>query len=116
MSIMLQIAKEAKKEGLYTSINSNGSMQKAPLQKYTHGDLSQVLQNLILVKKAGVHLEVANLVIPTINDKTQQIKKMCEWIKEKLRGRHTTAFYTFLPLGKMPQSRKGGGITICLYW
>jgi pyruvate formate lyase activating enzyme len=28
---MLQIAKEAKKEGLYTSINSNGSMQKAPL-------------------------------------------------------------------------------------
>jgi pyruvate formate lyase activating enzyme len=44
-----------------------------------------------------VHLEVVNLVIPTINDKTQQIKKMCEWIKENL-GEDTPLHFTrFFP-------------------
>ncbi len=59
-------------------------------------DFSPVLNTMKTLKKAGVWLEVTNLLIPGYNDNEQDIKNLIEWVSEEL-GKdtplHFTAFY-----------------------
>ena len=46
-------------------------------------------------------IEITNLVVPTLNDKMDWIKKMCLWIKEELGEETPLHFSRFSPMYKI---------------
>ncbi len=60
-----------------------------------------MLKTLELTKKAGVELEVTNLVIPTLNDKDEDIQKLSNWIVVNLGKDTPLHFSQFYPQYKM---------------
>lgn len=65
------------------------------------GTLKPVLNALVMAKAAGVLVEVTNLLIPTLNDKPEQIRELCRWIKANLGGETPLHFSRFFPRHKM---------------
>lgn len=53
-------------------------------KKSLGGNLKSVLDNLIEIKKQGIHLEITTLLVPTKNDSEKEIKKIVRFIKENL--------------------------------
>ena len=49
-------------------------------QHVSGGHLQPVLDTILAMKKAGVWIELTNLVIPGVNDDMEMIRRMCEWI------------------------------------
>lgn len=120
---MHDIVKEAKQRGLYTLFHTNGSLSPKALkkilkyidgvtvdlkaftdnfyQRISQGRLEPVLETLKIIKKEKVHLEIVNLVIPTLNDSSNEIKEMSAWIVDKL-GKNTPIHFTrFTPRYKL---------------
>jgi pyruvate formate lyase activating enzyme len=65
------------------------------------GTLKPVQDALIIAKSSGILVEVTNLVIPTLNDKPEQIRKLSRWVKENM-GRETPLHFSgFHPQYKM---------------
>jgi len=116
------IAVLAKKKGLKILWHSNGSMNPDPLRallEYTDAvtidlkgftkkayqnssaELKPVLETLKIIKQEGRWLEIVNLVIPTINDNPDDIRRMCEWIKENLGEEVPLHFSRFFPNYKL---------------
>ena len=117
------IAKLAKQKGLKVIWHSNGSINPDPLKellKYTdavtidlkgftdkfYSDVSQaklqpVLETLKAIRQSGVYLEIVNLVIPTLNDDSEDIRRMCVWIKENLGTDVILHFTRFSPAHKL---------------
>ena len=121
---MLDICKLAKKKGLKNAMHSCGYINPQPLEellKYMDAanidlkgfnrdfyqemgllaELKPVLETLEAIKKAGVWLEITNLIIPGVNDKPQEIKNMCEWIKSNLGADTPVHFGRFHPAFKL---------------
>jgi len=74
-------------------------------KKYAGAWIEPVLESLKTYKKKKVWLEVTNLIIPTLNDKTNKIKEMITWLKENLGGEvplHFSAFYPSYKLQDLP--------------
>jgi pyruvate formate lyase activating enzyme len=65
------------------------------------GKLEPVLQSLITARKAGVWIEVVNLIIPQWNDDQKMIREMCRWIKHNLGSFTPLHFSRFFPLYKL---------------
>lgn len=65
------------------------------------GTLKPVLRTLELTKKAGVEVEVTNLVIPTLNDTDDMFRQLSKWIKENLGKETPLHFSQFYPRYKM---------------
>ena len=61
------------------------------------GQLEPVLEALQIVHKSGTHLEIVNLVVPTLNDNPDKIREMCEWIKDNIGVAHPIHFTRFHP-------------------
>jgi len=116
------VARLAKKEGLKILWHTNGSLNPEPLRellRYTdavtvdlkgfsqkaydnsQGNLEVVLESLKIIKEEGVWLEIVNLVIPTVNDSPEEIRKMCSWIKENLGQDTPLHFSRFSPHYKL---------------
>lgn len=120
---MYDIAKLAQEEGLKVIFHTNGAMRPEPLKallkymdavvvdlkgftdefytKLSSAELEPVLQTLKIIKEEGVWLEIVNLIVPTKNDDMEDIKKMCEWIKENLGEEVPLHFSRFFPAYKM---------------
>jgi len=121
---MSDVAKLAKKEGLFVGMHSCGYINPEPLGEllkymdFVNVDLKSfsedfynelclgahlepVLNTLKMVKEAGVHLEITNLVIPTKNDSPQKIREMCEWIRDNLGLDVPVHFSRFYPQYKL---------------
>lgn len=63
--------------------------------------LKPVLNALVTAKSAGVHVEVTNLVIPTLNDSDEDLESLCKWIRENM-GRETPIHFSrFFPRYRM---------------
>ncbi len=126
---MLDVAKEGQKAGLKTAIVSSGYIRPEPLielcknldavkidlkafdeefyRRICVGELAPVLETLKKVAQTGVHLEIVNLVIPTLNDSAVKIKEMCEWIKKHLGNEvpvHFTRFHPIYKLNNLPST------------
>ena len=74
-------------------------------QKMLNGHLPPVLDTLILVKQEGIWLEIVYLVIPTLNDDADELKKMCQWIMKELGPDvpiHFSRFYPQYRLKNLP--------------
>ena len=117
------VAKLAKQNGLKIIWHSNGSINPEPLRellKYTdavtidlkgftnkfysgvsQARLEPVLETLKTIRQAGVHLEIVNLIIPTLNDDPDDLKRMCVWIKENLGVDTPLHFSRFFPAYKL---------------
>jgi len=113
------IAGLAKKSGLRILFHSNGGMNPGPLKellKYTDAvtidlkgftrefyrsvssaELEPVLRTLRIIKEQGRWLEIVNLLVPTLNDDPEDIRKMCLWIKENLGEDTPLHFSRFFP-------------------
>ncbi len=65
------------------------------------GTLKPVLRALEVMKEQGVWLEITNLVVPTLNDDLDMIKRMCQWIAETLGPETPLHFSRFTPRYKM---------------
>lgn len=113
----------AKEAGMGLIWHSNGAIAGEPLRKllpYTTavtidlkgfcekvyreafgGNLPYVLKTLKTIKEAGIWLEIVNLVIPTINDCTNRIRLMSEWIVEHLGSDVPLHFSRFFPAFKL---------------
>jgi len=72
-----------------------------------HARLAPVLDTALLGKELGMHIEVVNLIIPTLNDSTDEIREFVEWIKDNLGADtplHFTRFYPYYKLNNLPQT------------
>ncbi|MDD5136140.1 MAG: AmmeMemoRadiSam system radical SAM enzyme [Candidatus Omnitrophica bacterium] len=121
---MLDISKLARKNGLRNGMHTCGYINPEPLKellKYmdavnvdlksfdpefykkmgSMAELTPVLETIKAVKREGVWLELTNLIIPGQNDDPEQIRKMCEWIKENLGEEVPLHFSRFTPSFKL---------------
>jgi pyruvate formate lyase activating enzyme len=116
-------AKLAKKAGIRNVLVTAGYINKEPwkrLLKYVDaanidlkgisdefyikvcsGTLKPVQEALLEAAASGILLEVTNLIIPTLNDKPEQIRELARWVKVNLGGDIPLHFSRFFPHYKM---------------
>ena len=112
-------AKLVKKAGLYTCYVTNGYISKDALKdispyldamnidvkafndnfykKICKARLEPVLNTCMLAKELGIHIELTYLVIPTLNDSSDEVNKFCSWVVEKLGNSTPVHFSRFHP-------------------
>jgi pyruvate formate lyase activating enzyme len=113
-----EVMKLARKEGLYNVWVSNGYINPEPARKIAKymdainvdlkGDIGfykklcgvpsekPMHESLKIYKKAGVCIEITNLIIPGFNDKPGQVETLAKWVKENLGKEtpfHISRFY-----------------------
>jgi pyruvate formate lyase activating enzyme len=116
-----------KKKGIKSVMISNGFINSEPLKKlcgvidgikidlkaftdsfyknYVKGELKPVLNSIEQIKKSKVWLEIVYLVIPTLNDKEDEFKKLAKWLKTNIgldTPIHFTRFYPQYKLQNLP--------------
>ena len=72
-------------------------------KKTCSAKLKPVLEATEMAKKLGLHVEIINLVIPTLNDSPEEIKAMCEWIRDSVGIDTPVHFTRFHPDYRMVQ-------------
>ena len=70
-------------------------------RKLNSGKLQPILNTLKTFKSLGVWFEIINLVVPTYTDDLESIKRMSNWIVEKLGPDQPLHFSRFQPLHKL---------------
>ena len=65
------------------------------------GTLKPVQNALVLAKASGILVEVTNLIIPTLNDKPEEIRELARWIRANLGSDTPLHFSGFSPKYKM---------------
>ncbi len=120
---MRDICIAAEGTGIGRTMISNGYIEKKPLMDLLgHMDavkidfkafsesfyrdicsahLRPVLDTLVRIKAAGVWLELVMLVVPTLNDDTNELKAMSRWIVQKLGPDVPIHFTRFHPMYKI---------------
>jgi len=72
-------------------------------KKYTKATLEPVLQTIKRIALSGKHLELTNLVIPTINDEETEFEEMCKWIAGEIGDETVLHLSKFFPRYKLDQ-------------
>ena len=120
---MYDIARLAREQGLRSLFHTNGSMNPEPLlallehmdavtvdlkafteefySRVSSSALWPVLRTLTTIRKAGKHLEIVNLVVPTLNDDLDDMRRMCVWIRDNLGDETPLHFTRFFPAYKL---------------
>lgn len=120
---MIDIAKLAKEKGLKTVLVSNGFINRDPLlnllpyidafnidlkafreefyRKLAGAKLAPVLASLKSIHQAGKHLEITNLIIPTLNDERSVFKEMIDWIYTELGENTVLHLSRYFPYHKL---------------
>ncbi len=70
-------------------------------RKVSGAGLKPVLDALLLLRDAGVHLEITNLLIPGINDDEAMIRAMCKWLSSNGLSNAPLHFSRFFPNHKL---------------
>ena len=70
-------------------------------RKFCSGTVGPVQQCLIDAVAMGVHVEVINLIIPTLNDKPDDIRQLARWVRTNLGSDIPLHFSRFFPQYKM---------------
>ena len=76
-------------------------------QKYCLAKLQPIRENLILLKKLGVWVEVTTLIIPGLNDSEEELQGMARFIAQKLGTEtpwHVSAFYPCYKMMDRPRT------------
>ena len=116
---MFDVAREAKRQGMGTLFHTNGGMNENPLaalleimdgvtvdlkaftpefyREVSSSELEPVLRTLQQIHRSGRHLEIVNLMIPTLNDDLDDVRRMCTWIADTLSAQVPLHFTRFRP-------------------
>ena len=70
-------------------------------QRVSGGHLQPVLDTILAMKRAGVWIELTNLVIPGVNDDLTMIREMCQWLVAHGLAEAPLHFSRFFPRYKM---------------
>lgn len=120
---MQETASLAQSKGIKNVLVSSGYINKEPLRgilplidaanidikafddkvykKLCKGKLAPVLDSLLMLKGAGVWLEMTNLIIPGWNDDDSMIHKMCSWLVENGFENAPLHFSRFFPMHQL---------------
>ena len=101
---MYDIAVLAHEKGLKNILVSAGYVEKEPLKellpyldaanidikamddafyrKWCGASLNPVLENILAMRAAGVHVEITNLLVTGLNDSEEMVEKLCRWMAE----------------------------------
>ena len=124
---LLDIAGLGKKQGLRSVIISCGFMNELPLRemcavldgikidlkgfskdfyrKVCDAELEPVLRSIKQVAKSGRHLEIVNLVVPTLNDSDSMLTDLADWVAGEIGPDvpiHYTRFHPDYKLLNLP--------------
>jgi pyruvate formate lyase activating enzyme len=116
---MVDIARLAREAGRFSVLISCGFMNEKPLdemcdvldaikidlkgfsrgfyQKVCHAELEPVLRSIKHVSKRGIHLEIVNLVVPTLNDSTEMLTELAKWVVNEVGPDVPVHFTRFHP-------------------
>jgi len=116
---MLEISSIARNQGLKNVVVSCGYINPEPLKKLLKyvdaykidlkafnkkyyedivgARLEPVLETIKTIKKSGVHLEIVYLVVPTLNDKPDEVRQMCQWLVKDVGSDTPLHFTRFHP-------------------
>ena len=119
----------ARKHAVGSVMISNGYIQEKPLRQLCQhltgvkidfkafsekfyadtcmGDLKPVLKTLEILKDIGIWFELVVLIIPTLNDSPDEIKKMGEWVVKHLGPNvpmHFTRFHPTYRITNLPRT------------
>jgi len=122
---MLATAEKARKHGIRNVVVSAGYINPEPLRQLCHAvdaikidfkgfseefyqqvcqaTLAPVLQTMRIIAEEGTHLEIVNLVVPTLNDTDEHFRGLSRWIVEHLGPNVPTHFSRFYPQYKLTQ-------------
>ena len=122
----LECCKKARENGLKNVFVTNGYINKEPFSEilpfidamnidlksmdedfykvYCHAKLHPVLENIKSAKEKGVHIELTNLVIPTLNDKEENFKKLTDWVAANVGSDTPLHFSKYFPCYKFSVS------------
>ncbi|MCL4498706.1 MAG: AmmeMemoRadiSam system radical SAM enzyme [Chloroflexi bacterium] len=116
------VSRLVREAGLKNVLVTNGYVEEAPLRKLlplidamnidvkgyspefyrrVAGRLEPVLRTAEISKTAGCHIEITNLMIPTLNDSVEQINALVEWIAERLGPDTPLHFSRYFPSYKL---------------
>ena len=70
-------------------------------QRVSGGRLQPVLDTILAMKRAGVWVEITNLIIPGVNDDLEMIRRMCRWLVANGLAEAPLHFSRFFPRFKM---------------
>ena len=123
LEYILDTARLARKNGLWNILVTAGYVSQEPLndllpyldaanidlksfsddiyQKVSGGHLQPVLDTILAMQKAGVWIELTNLIIPDVNDDMTMIRQMCRWITDNGLANNPLHFSRFFPRFKM---------------
>lgn len=124
---LTDVARAARKRGLRCVLVSCGFMTEAPLaelcscldaikidlkgfspdfyRKVCAAELDPVLRSIKQVGRSGLHLELVNLVVPTLNDSPRMLEELCRWVAGELGPDvplHFTRFHPDYQLQHLP--------------
>jgi len=127
MEYLTDIAREASEAGRRSVLVSCGYMNEAPLSEMCEvldaikidlkgydedfyrevcdAELKHVLRSIKQVARAGVHLEIVNLVVPTLNDSPKQLDELARWVAGEVGPDvpvHFTRFHPDYRLRNLP--------------
>lgn len=111
---------EAHKKGIKNCVVTGGHINREPLTdlvkvvdaikidlkafnqdfyaNYVRGELEPVLEAIKIVHQSKVWMELVYLVIPSLNDSTEEIRKMSQWIKNEVGPDVPVHFSRFHPM------------------
>ncbi len=77
------------------------SMSESFYRDVCAATLKPVQNALMVAKSMGVHVEVINLVIPTLNDKPEEIRELAVWVRANMGQETPVHFSGFSPMYQM---------------
>jgi len=120
---MLATAQLARQAGIRNVVVSAGFINPEPLQALCEAvdaikidlkgydpdfyrevcgaELGPVLDSLRVIHESGIHLEIVNLVVPTLNDDAEQLRSLARWVASELSPDVPLHFSRFYPQYKL---------------
>ena len=77
------------------------AMDDAFYRKYCGASLAPVLENILAMHAAGVHVEITNLLVTGLNDSEEQVRKLCLWMADNGLQDVPLHFSRFFPRYRM---------------
>ncbi len=116
---MLESARQGRELGLRNVVISGGYINPEPLQELCQavdaikvdlkgfndgfyqdvcgGTLAPVLEAIQTIAASGTHLEIVNLVVPTLNDDLDEMRALCGWLVDSVGPNVPLHFSRFHP-------------------
>jgi pyruvate formate lyase activating enzyme len=120
---MLETSKLAREAGIFNVVISAGFINPEPLRELCDtvdavkidlkgydedfyrevcdGELGPVLDTIRTIHRSGTHLEIVNLVVPTLNDSLEQLRELSGWLAREVSPDVPLHFSRFMPQYKL---------------